>query len=471
MTVRTSTEDERDQRTPTRRRRIAAASVLTASFILAAAAFFNGAPLLYPDSLDYLLHGSEAARVLFFDATADWWSTRSFLYALAILPLHGHITAWPIVTFHALVTAWLVWLTLRTTLSRSSPARFLVAISLITVLTSVSWFVSYVMPDIFAALLILGTNLLCFQWGRLNRGERLGIIGLVWFSIVSHNSHLLIAIGLIPAVVAVEVWIRRSTSQRLLPAARLAAITLVAIGATLVVNAALLGEPSLSGRRPPFLLARVIADGTAHPYLEEHCEDLELAVCQQTKPLPDNIRDVLWSEGSLWGSASRELRQRMREEEIQVVIGSIRNDPIAQSIASVRNFWNQLNTFGLWGSYYPDPYIEARIHEALPRVADSYHQTRQGREALHEGFFGGLHRVSLIASLGVILLFALLQRRAIPIQFVAFATIVGLGVLGNAAITGVLSNVEERYQSRVVWLIPLLAFVAWGNWVDRRAGE
>jgi hypothetical protein len=447
----------------------AAGSLLLASLILTAAGFFNGAPLLYPDSIDYLLHGSEAAGVLFFGDTVNWWSTRSFLYALVILPLHGHTTVWPVAAFHALLTAWLVWLTLRTVLSRTSPARFLIAISLITLLTSVSWFVSYVMPDIFAALLILGTNLLCFQWGRLSRRERLGVIGLVWFSIVSHTSHMLIAGGLIPVVVVVGASVVRSAENRLLPAARLAAVTLVAICATLAVNAALLGEPSLSGRRPPFLLARVVADGTAQPYLQEHCDDLELALCERAQSLPDNIRDVLWSEGSLWGSASRELRQRMSEEEMQVVIGSIRNDPIAQTSASVANFWNQLNTFGLWGSYYPDPYIEARIHEALPRFAESFQQTRQGREALHEGFFGCLHRVSLIVSLGAILLFGLLLGRRIPAQLAAFATVVGLGVIGNAAITGVLSNVEERYQSRVVWLIPLLAFVAGACWGDRRA--
>jgi hypothetical protein len=42
---------------------------------------------------------------------------------------------------------------------------------------------------------------------------------------------------------------------------------------------------------------------------------------------------------------------------------------------------------------------------------------------------------------------------------VGLATIIIVAVIGNAAVTGALSNVEDRYQSRVIWLVPLLAGV------------
>jgi hypothetical protein len=38
-------------------------------------------------------------------------------------------------------------------------------------------------------------------------------------------------------------------------------------------------------------------------------------------------------------------------------------------------------------------------------------------------------------------------------------------VLANAFITGVLSTVEDRYQSRVVWLIPFLAAALIFVWI------
>jgi hypothetical protein len=41
-------------------------------------------------------------------------------------------------------------------------------------------------------------------------------------------------------------------------------------------------------------------------------------------------------------------------------------------------------------------------------------------------------------------------------------------VIANAAITGVLANVEDRYQCRVIWLVPLLAAMMAATWLQRR---
>jgi hypothetical protein len=41
-------------------------------------------------------------------------------------------------------------------------------------------------------------------------------------------------------------------------------------------------------------------------------------------------------------------------------------------------------------------------------------------------------------------------------------------VVLNAFLTGVLSIVDERYQCRVIWLIPLLAGVFVLDWLEHR---
>jgi hypothetical protein len=41
-------------------------------------------------------------------------------------------------------------------------------------------------------------------------------------------------------------------------------------------------------------------------------------------------------------------------------------------------------------------------------------------------------------------------------------------VLANAFVTGVLSTVEDRYQSRVVWLVPFLAATLIFVWLANR---
>lgn len=445
-------------------------SLLGATLLLTASALYNGAPLLYADSIDYLLHGGAAARALIEGVHPDWWSTRSFFYALAILPLHAYVTTWPVVIAQSLVTAWAVWLTLRTSLHRPGALAFLACIALLTAFSTVSWFTSYVMPDIFAALLVLGAFLLHSAWPTLSTRERIGLCALVWFAIVSHASHLLLAVGLCLALVISEL-IRGARVGRWMPTLRLGSLIAAAVASTLLLHSALLGEASLSGKRPVFLLARVIADGTGRAYLRARCPGLDVAICDYVDRLPDNVRDVLWSEGSIWGSSPAEVRRRLRDEELEVVIGAVRSDPLGQLRASAGNAWRQLETFGLWGSYFPDPYIVARIHEALPRAADTFFDTRQGSGRLHEGPIGRVHRIGVGVSLAVILAAGILLGRGWNERLAALVGSVALGVVCNAIITGALSNVEDRYQARVVWLVPLVAYVLAVAWIERRGAR
>jgi len=41
-------------------------------------------------------------------------------------------------------------------------------------------------------------------------------------------------------------------------------------------------------------------------------------------------------------------------------------------------------------------------------------------------------------------------------------------IIANAFVTGVFANVEDRYQSRVIWLLPLLAMLFALEWLDHR---
>jgi len=49
--------------------------------------------------------------------------------------------------------------------------------------------------------------------------------------------------------------------------------------------------------------------------------------------------------------------------------------------------------------------------------------------------------------------------RAGRVILVELTAVVGLGVIGNAFVTGVLSTVLGRYQSRVVWLVVAVALL------------
>src|ERR1017187_814746 len=78
-------------------------AVLLGALLLAWPAFYNGFPLLYPDSMTYLGDGPVVARALFLHQFSDYYGMRSFFYSLGILPLHWNLTPWPIVALQCLL--------------------------------------------------------------------------------------------------------------------------------------------------------------------------------------------------------------------------------------------------------------------------------------------------------------------------------------------------------------------------------
>jgi hypothetical protein len=445
------------------------AALGAAALLLSIWAFYNGAPLLYADSVDYLLHGGEAARVLFHGQTIEWVNTRSFFYALAILPLQTFGSPWPIVAVQALVASWLLALVMRVTLVCFAPLRFLATVGLLAVGTSAAWFTGYVMPDLFAPLLALAAAVSAYAWQDLERSERAALAVLIWFSIVVHGSHLLLAVAIAVATAPVLAAVGAPRAATLRAVGRLALLIALAASSTLLLHRALLGEASLDGRRPVFLLARSIADGPARRYLQAHCPQVGFAICAFADRLPDNVRDVLWSEHSLWAQAPYEMRERIRAEESRVVLAAFCSDPWTEIAASARHAFDQFAAFGMQGSFFPDPYIQTRVHDALPpRPAAAWLASREARRALHEAAFERVQRAVLLVSVAALAAAALILNGPSARRVAALCAFSTVALVANAAIVGALSSIEDRYQARVVWLVPLAAVIASLAWLDER---
>jgi len=101
----------------------------------------------------------------------------------------------------------------------------------------------------------------------------------------------------------------------------------------------------------------------------------------------------------------------------------------------------------------------------MPVTRSRYVQTRQAHETLHEKIFAFVQDWTVIASL-VVIGIRLVCVRHWSRRVVGLTAIIAIVVIGNAAITGVLSTVDDRYQARVIWLVPLLAGVLGLEWLD-----
>jgi hypothetical protein len=442
------------------------AQVLVATLFLAWPSFYNGFPLLYPDSMTYLDDGRIVARALFLHHFSDYYGMRSFIYSLVILPLHWNQTAWPIVALQCFLVANVLRLVIRSIAPRLTARYYLALVLLLSLGTSVGWYSSLVLPDILGSVAYLAIYLLAFARDSISRAERLSLYLIAWWGIASHATHLLLAAALCLLVATMLALQRQSLRRVLLSTLEVAAIVALPAASQLALHAYLYGHPSLNGERPPFLMARVIADGPGRWYLQQHCGEKTWAICAHVHELTDDPDLFLWSPDGIWQSASDSEQKQMLQEEVPLVVATFRAYPQAQIHRSYADFWKQLTLFGIY-DLDPSGWTADQFNTVMPAARSSYFRGRQARNALPLEMLTALQFWVVMASLGVIAIFGPLLSRSLPSRLALLTAVIAFVVVVNAAITGVLSMPEDRFECRVIWLVPLLAGLYVLAWFTR----
>jgi hypothetical protein len=430
-------------------------AVLAGAFLLAWPAFFNGFPLLYPDSMTYLDDGRIVARAIFLHDFSTYYGVRSLFYGLGILPFHWNINPWPVAALQCLLVAWVVFLVVRSISPRQTAAHYLVLVALLSLLTSAGWYAVFIMPDILGPVLYLCIYLLVFAPQTLSRAERLALYPIAWWCVTAHATHLLLAAGLCALLALFAAFERGRVLYRMKALGQVAAILAFAAASQLALNAYLYDKPSLNGERPPYLTARILADGPGRWYLERHCPQLQWATCAELQTQPTDADGFLWGPGGSYDAGTDSDKRRIEDEEMPFVLATMRAYPRQQFSRSAANFEGQLMAFGLYG-FDPSPWILGDFDQVLPSARPGYLRSRQANDSLPLDLLTEVQFWGIVASLGVIVLVMLFARRYSR-MFAGLSLVIVSVVVGNAFVGGVLSVVDDRYGCRVIWLIPLLA--------------
>lgn len=448
-----------------------AGTVLLGALMLAWPAFYNGFPLIYPDSMTYLADGGMVARALLLHQLRDYYGVRSFFYSLGILPFYLKISLWPIVALQCLLVAWIVWLVARSVAPRRMVVSYLLLVIFLSLLTSASWYADFIMPDILGPLAYLSFYLLAFARDTLSRAERLGLYLIAGWGITAHASHFLLAACLIIPLVLFAAFERKPFLGRLRALGELAAIIAVAAAAQMALHGYLYGKPTLNGQRPPYLMARIVTDGPGRWYLEKNCPQLQWAICNHISQFTSNPDDFLWADNGAYWSGNDAEREQIDQEEMPLVLATVRAYPLQQLSRSAANFRDQFMAFGLYG-FDANGWMLQQIDEVLPRARASYLDSRQARDSLPLDLLTEIQWWTIVASLAAIaVLIPFLWRRHSP-RLAGLTLVVAATVVANAGVTGVFSVVDDRYQCRVIWLVPLLATIFFLDWlVQRKAAK
>jgi hypothetical protein len=323
-------------------------------------------------------------------------------------------------------------------------------------LTSASWYASLIMPDILGPALYLAIYLIVFARETLSKTERVVLAIVACWAVASHATHLMLG-GLICAALIVFL-VFKSFRQHARGVAEVAAILVVAALAQIALNAFLYGQPVLDARRPPYLTARVLGDGTGRDYLKTHCPQAKFVLCDSVAHLPTNDDEFLWAEGAIWTTASPEKQQQLRREEMPFVLATIRAYPREQLAKSADNAWQQLTNFDV-DDFDSNTWMDAALPNVIPGADIPYKRSLQSRSALPENSFSTMQFWVVIASLLFVLFSLPILWRHRSMKLLALSLLVLPTVVANGVLTAVLSDLDGRYQARVIWLVPLLALL------------
>jgi hypothetical protein len=349
----------------------------------------------------------------------------------------------------------------------------------ISAVTSAPAFSSFIMPDILGGVAgVAGLTILVY-WDRLATPSRAAVLALLVFSLSAHRANLLAVIGLTFAGV---IWMLLAGLARRRIAGRAIAVLGAATAAWGLVVLAFVPINHRAGetvRDPPFLMARILADGPGRRYLQYACDHASPFALCRFRDLPAEDSDtLLWSHRigrGLFGVSDYPTRVELETQEHGFVLHALAYAPVDELIIAAKNTLRQLGMTHVQ-SPYADParFIDDGYwrRTSLMRIipdARACHPWGRCGSRLSQPIFSMIQDAALALSLLALAGFSFwtvvkrgggqaafggLDRRLLGLLLLTCAF-----VLSNAAVCGALSAPVPRYQARLIWMIPALAML------------
>jgi hypothetical protein len=426
---------------------------VAAVLIILAPAFFNGFPFLFDDTGGYL------------DGAYRWNPDygRSIFYGMQLRFLSAPgLGFWPSVLLQAGVIFWVIHLFMKA-FGQIGPWWLLPAISLgLTLFTPAAWFIGQLMPDVWGPAMILSFALLAAVSDRLTKLERTSLTAVIAFTCLAHMSYLGIACGLL---ICFGLWnLVPALKAVIAPAIRLPALAVAfAISFMLLFHGLVTGTYGLTPGGNVFILGRLIQDGIVKDYLAEVCPAAGYKLCMAGDSLPTTANEFLWGDGVTTLNQLGNFKEMEVEAGI-IVYETLKRYPVRHFLAALENTAQQFVTFSTGDGFDALLWHTKWVFEKRkPDVLDAFYSAIQQTGQTHAFDLSPINLVHTLAAFsGLLACFALLALAVMKDRSLTLiiATLL-LALLGNAMITGVLSNVQGRYQSRLIWLTAVVAFVAW----------
>jgi len=435
------------------------AALALASLVLLWPAFYNGFPIVFPDTGAY-----------FSVAWGHFWTMdRSgfygfFLRSLSFLPPLAQL--WSAIALQTVAITAVIFMVCRKMLHPFPVFHLLAIVALLSIFTPLAWHAAQLMPDAFTGIVVLLVWLACSQDVSDSGAPTL------WFAAYAagllHYTHVVLIVIAGAATLLVQLALRTSTLSVVLRRGCVCAVVAASIlGTQVVANGAFLGRWSLAPLGPTFVFARLHEDGLVQPWLAEHCGQGETPMlCRVEGSLPRGSQEILWRDDSpvrklILESDHADTNRQFVSELRKASVGAIEERPFKFGGDALQNWGQQSIHFQVLDDECPEvcrapsAALYGWIYALRPTLLAPLLRSRQLTGSIPKHLIRSV--TTPVPILTLLLMPWLLARAAHRRDALSCSLLaaVAAALLGNALITGALSDVHDRYQSRVVWLASL----------------
>jgi hypothetical protein len=419
-------------------------AIMTGAAVLTLPAWINGFPFVFPDSGDYLVFHPLLHR--------------SPYYGLFIFFFHLNRFIWGPVIAQAIIVSHLLWMLTRLTGgAERTESRFLLLAVLLTLLSSLPFFVGFIMADICTPIMFLAMYMIAFHYEALSRPTLAYLLLLNCVAISGHITNLALALGLL-ALFVIFAAVQSRQGLRSLPLKLLTVPIVLTAAALLLFNGLIFNTWSLSPASQSFSLANLITYGPGRHYLHGVCPRAGYKICAYADNLPDDGDALLWKSGifeRLGGFPG------MQDEARQIVRGTLETYPAEVATMIVRNFAAGLVTHAPAAEFRAANFADVPSfpqlieHKFGPAALHAFEDSAQMHDALPYALLNHIDRLVFpLSCLGLAIVAAKAYRRH-DAATLALALATAGFVLGDMLLCTALAGVHDRYQARVTWLVPL----------------
>ena len=351
------------------------------------------------------------------------------------------------------------------------PIWYVGSICFITIFTSYSFQTGILIPDVFTAVSILCLVILLFDTNLL-KIERIGIYLLFVFSVLSHFSNVIILMSLIPVIYLINYRNKRKNNY-FIKLSRMYSLIIIFIISIFIYQTTNYFDGKgfvISNSSHVFIMNHLEEIGLVNVFLKENCD--EANTYRYCVYIDDTTFDFVWDkERPLYKTGGW---QKNKEEYNEIIFKIISNPKYWETIfvSSVNHTLEQFFTFET--EIFPsenivDGPVYGQVNWHFKKELGSYLNSRQNTGNHNLQLLNKFHFIIIIISMILLLLYLIgfgkLKLLNKKLSFVILIFVIH-NIL-NSIICSNLAPVVNRFQSRLVWLFPLLIVLIIHTYLNR----